>query len=117
MLVRASAAGPGAPASRAGGRAASAFEVGGGAEERFPTSSDSFESWRWRNKQFNCWLAEQVRRGGAEGRRPRREGGHRAGLLGGSLGLERRPTHLLNPPRLSTWAFACQNNCYLENRH
>lgn len=79
MLVRASAAGPGAPASRAGGCAASAFAVGGGAEERFPTCSDSFESWRWRSKQFSCWLAEQVRRGGAEGRRPRREGGHRAG--------------------------------------
>lgn len=51
------------------------FRLRRGTEERFPISSDCFESWRWSNKQFSCWLAEQVRRGGAEGRGPRREGG------------------------------------------
>lgn len=74
--------GLGAPASSGGWMRCFRLR-GGGAEERFPTSSDCFESWRWRHKQFSCWLAEQVRRGGAEGRGPGREGGPRARLLRG----------------------------------
>lgn len=67
----------------------------GGADERFPPPAQAcFESWRWRSEQFSCWLAEQVRRGGAEGRGPEREGGHRARGKPG-------PVAWANPPKLA----------------